>query len=369
MPDEATTTHADGFVETKGEQMDTPPSDDRALIEQVAALRDWMLENAPIGPCDSAVKAHLAGYATDEQIASWITLYRDTVIPAIPNFQGSTGVDFGCWTGIGSSILASLGAARVFCAEVNAHTMRFGPKWTNHCNANALRFLWNADGIIPLPDDSVDWVYVNQVFCNMHPQGFDQAIREISRILKTDARLVFCDSNNPHCPATLERLERIYKTRELGNGDHDNPAGVLYKQRTRIIEKLVPGINADDASRLAKNTCYLGGPDLDRAILAWKLAGTEPTSPFRGGWSPAPVNPVTGIAAGNITDPYDLAARFQSRSVKTSINTTAAQGPPDPAELHERMTASQSFYILGRKLREPLTTGIPSQNFETPPKL
>ncbi len=350
MSKETTTAHLDRFVETKGEQMDTPPTDDRVLIKKVAALRDWMLENAEPGLCASAVKAHLAGYATDEQIASWITLYRDTVIPAIPNFQGSTGVDFGCWTGIGSSILASLGAARVFCAEVNAVTMRFGPQWANHFNLDALRFAWNADGVIPLPDDSVDWVYVNQVFCNMHPQGFDQAIDEISRILKTGARLVFCDSNNPHCPATLERLERIYKTRELGDGDYESPAGVLYKQRTRIIKNLVPGINADDANRLAKNTCYLGGHDLDRTILAWKLAGTEPTSPFLGGWSPAPVNPVNGIAAGNITDPYDLAARFQSRGVKTSINTAATQGPTDPAELHERMTASQSFYILGRKL-------------------
>ena len=350
MQEDATTAHAEGFVETKGDHMQPSPGDDRDLIKKVATLRDCMLENADPGLCASAVKAHLAGYATDEQIAGWITLYRDTVIPAIPNFQGSTGVDFGCWTGIGSSIFAALGAARVFCAEVNAHTMSFGPRWAKHCDIDQLRFLWNADGVIPLPNRSVDWVYVNQVFCNMHPQGFDQAISEIARILKTDARLVFCDSNNPHCPATLERLERVYKTRELGDGDHDNPAGVLYKQRFHRIKELVPGINPDDAARLAKNTCYLGGPDLDRAILAWKLGGTEPTSPFRSGSSPAPVNPVTGIAAGNITDPYDLAARFRSRRVKTSINTTAAQGPTDPAELHERMTASQSFYILGRKL-------------------
>ena len=350
MPEEATTARADGFVETKDEQMEPSPGDDRDLIEKVAALRDWMLENAEPGLCASAVKAHLAGYATDEQIEGWITLYRDTVIPAIPDFPGSTGVDFGCWTGIGSSILARLGAARVFCAEVNADTMRFGPQWASQFNIDQLRFLWNADGVIPLPNRSVDWVYVNQVFCNMHPQGFDQAIHEIARILKTDARLVFCDSNNPHCPATLERLERIYKTRELGDGDHENPAGVLYKQRLHHIKQLVPGIDPDDAARLAKNTCYLGGPDLDRAILTWKIAGTEPTSPFLGGSSPVPVNPMTGIAAGNLTDPYDLAARFRTCGVKTSINTAAVPGPTDPAELHERMTASQSFYILGRKL-------------------
>jgi SAM-dependent methyltransferase len=350
MTDQATAQQADGFVEPKTEPMKTPPNDDRALIKEVAAQRDWMLQNTGSDPCEISVKGHLSGYATEEQIAGWIALYRDTVIPAIPNFVGSTGVDFGCWTGLGSSILARLGAARVFCAEVNADTMRFGPRWAKQFNLEAMRFLWNADGVIPLPNRSVDWVYVNQVFCNMHPQGFDQAIGEIARILKTNARLVFCDSNNPHCPATLERLERVYKTRELGEGDHENPAGVLYKQRTRMIEKIVPGIKAEDARRLAKNTCYLGGSDLERVVQAWKIAGTEPTSPFRGGWSPAPVNPITNIAAGNITDPFDLAARFRNRAVRTSINIAAVPGPTDPAELHERMTASQSFYILGRKL-------------------
>lgn len=312
-------------------------------------LRDWMLANAEPGECAGAVRSHLAGYATDEQIEGWIALYRDVVVPAIPNFAGSTGIDFGCWTGIGTSIFASFGAARVFCAELNAATMRFGPRWAERFGLDALRFGWSAGGVVPLPDRSADWIYVNQVFCNMQPEGFGQAIGEIARLLRPGGTLVFCDSNNPHCPATLERLERVYRARELGDGDAARPAGALFTQRQRRVEELVPGIAAEDADRLARNTCYLGGDVLDRAILEWKFRGVEPSSPFRGGWNRPPVNPRNGIAAGNITDPFDLAARFGAAGFKTTINSSATQGPTDPAELLERMTQSQSFYILGRK--------------------
>jgi len=318
-------------------------------VAAVRALRDWMLANAEPGECANAVAAHLAGYATDEQIEGWIALYRDVVVPAIPEFEGSTGVDFGCWTGIGTSILASFGAARVFGAEVNAATMRFGPRWAQHFGLDALRFAWNAGGVIPLATRSVDWVYVNQVFCNMDPKGFDQAVTEIARVLKADGRLVFCDSNNPHCPATLERLARVYRTRELGDGDEARPAGVLCQQRARRVLELVPAASEADAWRVARLTCYLGAEELDRAILRWHHAGVLPASPFVGGWKSAPVNPNTGMAAGNITDPFDLATRFRRAGLWVSINTTAAEGPSDPAELLERMTQSQSFYIIGRK--------------------
>lgn len=326
-----------------------PASAAENRVAAVRGLRDWMLANAAPGECANAVTAHLAGYATDEQIEGWIALYRDVVVPAIPEFEGSTGVDFGCWTGIGTSILASFGAARVFGAEVNAATMRFGPEWAQHFGLDALRFAWNANGVIPLATRSVDWVYVNQVFCNMDPNGYDQAVVEIARVLKTDGRLIFCDSNNPHCPATLERLERVYRTRELGDGDEARPAGVLYQQRVRRVRELVPGAGDEDASRVARLTCYMGGEDLDRTILRWRHAGLLPASPFVGGWRSAPVNPNTGMAAGNITDPFDLATRFRRAGLWVSINTTAAEGPSDPAELLERMTQSQSFYIVGRK--------------------
>jgi SAM-dependent methyltransferase len=320
-----------------------------ASVASVRARRDWMVANADPGPCAHAVRAHLAGYSTDQQIEAWITLYRDVVVPAIPNFPGSTGVDFGCWTGLGTSILASFGAARVFAAELNAETMRFGPRWAQHFGLDALRFVWNARGVVPLPDAAVDWVYVNQVFCNMPPDGFDQAIGQIARLLKPGGVLVLCDSNNPHCPATLERLERVYRTRELGDGDEARPAGALYTQRLRRVLELAPDAAPEDAARVAANTCYLGGAELDRAILRWRLSGVEPASPFRGGWWPAPVNPKVGIAAGNITDPFDLASRLGRAGFDTTINTSAAPGPTDPAELLERMTGSQSFYILGKK--------------------
>lgn len=309
-----------------------------------------MLAHAPEGSSAAqAVRAHLAGFSTDEQIRGWIALYRDAVVPAINRFAGSTGIDFGCWSGLGTSILASFGAARVFGIEANASVVRFAHAWSQQFQLDTLRFAWNAGGVMPLADRTVDWVYVNQVFCNMRPDGFDQAIGEIVRVLRPNGQLVFCDSNNPHCPDTIERLTRVYRTRELGTGDLAHPDGAIFRHRVKRVRELVPDVQEADAHRIARNTCYLGGGRLDRAILAWAHAGIEPASPFIGGWQQAPVNATTSMAAGNITDPFDLAARFAKAGLRVSINTNATQGPSDPAELLERMTQSQSFYILGRK--------------------
>ncbi len=320
-----------------------------SLLQRTRQIRDWMLANAPDGLCGEAVRAHLTGFKTDEQIDGWIALYRDAVVPAIPDFAGSVGVDFGCWSGFGTSILASFGAARVFCVEANARTMAYGKRWASQFDLDALRFAWNAGGVIPLADETVDWVYVNQVFCNMRPDGFDQAVGEISRVLKSGGRLVFCDSNNPHCSATIERLSRVYRTRELGSGDSTHPDGVIFHERVKRVRELIPAIRDESAQRLARQTCYLGGDELDRTIIVWRDHGIEPASPFLGGWQKAPVHAPTGMAAGNVTDPFDLAARFRKSGLRVSINTSATPGPSDPAELLDQISMSQSFYILGEK--------------------
>jgi len=319
------------------------------LVARVRDVRDWMLENADSGACANAVNAHLKGWDTDEKIESWISLYRTGISAAIPGFEGSLGIDFGCWTGLGTWVLSTMGAKCVFGVEINRDTMRFGPRWAKQFNLDTVRFAWNAGGVIPMPSNAVDWVYVNQVFCNMRPDGFEQATSEIARVIRSGGTLVFCDSNNPHCPDTIERLERVYRTRELGNGDESNPAGVLFSLRVRRIREMAPELEPHVVQRLAKNTCYLGGPEFDQAVRAFLHAGVEPASPFIGGWEKAPVNPLSGIAAGNVTDPFWFAGRFDALGMDVSINTSPSPGPTDPAQIHDLLTQSQGFYIIATK--------------------
>lgn len=319
------------------------------LIARVCEVRDWMLANAAAAGCEGSVKAHLEGWNDEGKIKGWIDLYGDGIAAAIPGFDGSQGIDFGCWTGFGTWVLSTMGARRAIGVELNRETMDFGPRWAAQFGLETVAFACNVGGVIPMPSRSMDWVYVNQVFCNMRPDGYERATSEIARVLRSGGRLVFCDSNNPHCPQTRERLERIYRTRELGTGDAIHPDGVLFKQRIRRIEQLLGAAESEVVERLARNTCYLGAAELDRAILGYAHARIEPASPFVGGWETAPVNPATGMAAGNVTDPFWFAARFESLGLEVSINTHPAEGPSDPLAVHELMKGSQGFYILGTK--------------------
>lgn len=323
---------------------------EQELIARVREVRDWMLGNAEPGAHTRDVAAHLAGFDDDEKIRNWVALYEASVIPALGSVDGTTGVDFGCWTGLGSWILSMLGPRRVIGVEINPSTALFAERWTNRFGIESVHFVWNAGGIVPLPSRSVDWVYVNQVFCNMRPDGFEVATGEIARVLRAGGRLVFCDSNNPHCPATLERLERVYRAREIGDGSEQRPRGSLHEMRRAHIAAML-GVRHDAAAaeRLAQNTCYIGGPELERAVRAYVSAGVAPCSPFVGGWGRAPVSPITGGAAGNVTDPFWFAARFENLGIEVSINTHPAEGPSDPLAVHELMKASQGFYILGTK--------------------
>ncbi|MCL4220218.1 MAG: class I SAM-dependent methyltransferase [Phycisphaerales bacterium] len=323
---------------------------EQELIARVGEVRDWMLDHAESGAHARDVAAHLAGFDDDEKIRGWVALYESSVIPVIGSVDGTTGVDFGCWTGLGSWILSMLGPRRVIGVEINPSTAMFAERWTKQFGLESVHFVWNAGGIVPLPSRSVDWVYVNQVFCNMRPDGFEVATAEIARILRPGGRLVFCDSNNPHCPATLERLERVYRQREIGEGSEQRPGGVLHVvRREHIASMLRVGPASAAAERLARNTCYMGGPELEQAVRAYVSAGVAPASPFVGGWERAPVNPITGMAAGNVTDPFWFAGRFESLGLEVSINTSASQGPSDPLAVYELLKVSQGFYVIGTK--------------------
>ena len=320
-----------------------------ALVERTRATRDRMLESMVGRPGEQSARGHLLGYDTDNKIRGWITLYKDAVIPCIRSFEGSTGLDLGCWSGLGTSLLSELGARRVIGVDLNEDLMAFADVWSREMEFDRVSFASNPGGVVPLRDETMDWVYVNQVFCNMPRSGFEQALAEIARVLRRGGRLVLCDSNNPHCPATLARLAAAYRAREFGAGDESKPAGPVYKERCRFIRSLLPDTDDRTIELLAGNTCYMWGDELSRAIHAYAHAGQVPSSRFIEGCARAPVQPYSGIPTGNVTDPFWFAARLEELGVSVSINTAAGEGPDDPAQLLDLLRQSQSFYVLGTK--------------------
>jgi SAM-dependent methyltransferase len=319
------------------------------LVRRVAQTRDWMLQHAAGAGVESAVRAHVAGFADDERIASWVGLYRDAIAPAVGGLDESIGLDFGCWSGLGTSLLSMLGPRMVIGVDLNAPLMEFARAWSSALACERARFAVNHAGVIPLLDASVDWVYVNQVFCNMHREEFDHACVELARVLRPGGRLVVCDSNNPHCPEVRARLSRTHHACEIGPGDTDRPQGSIFAARLAHIRTRLPHAAEAMHHELARHTCYLWGASLDRAIDAFACAGTMPTSRFLNDLSRAPVHLEPTVPAGNLTDPFWLAARFSSLGIATTINTAAAEGPRDPSMLLDLLRESQAFYVLGVK--------------------
>ena len=312
------------------------------FIERIRAYKDFQL-----------IKAHLNGFDSRDKINYWLELLEKVVVKKVPNFSNSLGLDFGCWSGFGSWLLSMFGPKHIFAIDINESFVRFARTWARDLKLERITFIANSYKTIPLLSESIDWIYINQVFCNMNPEYFEYTISEICRVLKPRGKLLFCDSNNPYCPETLERLKKNYRQRELGDGTSENPNGPLFKSRCRFISELAPDLNQEIVKRLAKNTCYLWGYKLEYAINNYLVNGVEPISPFRDSLEKAPLQPNYGGGAGNITDPFWFLTQFEKGGIQNYITTNTDLEPTDSSELFKLLNKSQGFFIFGTKSSNP----------------
>ena len=317
----------------------------KAVIDRARETVAW-LQTLPEA---ARLAWYLGDYSTPEQLAQWYAYLRYAIAEQVPGYGGSVGVDFGCAAGIGTCMMSAMGAGRVFGIEVRPASAALARKAADHFGADDVRICENPFGAIPLLSESVDWVFLNQVFCDMTPGRFDPVVAELCRVLRPGGMLIFCDANNPHCPATLQRLEHLFRDREVGDGTAEHPAGVLYRQRRDVIAGLAPDLAPETVERLARDTCYLWGPGLKRAVREYVASGTWPCSPFTGDLDRSPVYPSDGAAIGNITDPFDLMARFESHGLTCRATVTPLERPDDNVRLLEALGGSQGFYIYGIK--------------------
>lgn len=316
-----------------------------ALCEEALQLLSQVLSRDE----DTLVKTHLEGFDSRAKVANWLTLFENAILKHVPDFSASTGLDLGCWSGFGSWLLSRLGPRHIFAVDKNESYIRFAKTWAQNLGIQGVTYLTNSSRTIPLLTRSVDWVFINQVFCNMNPEYIDFAIHEVCRVLKPEGKLILCDSNNPYCQETLDRLEDNYRQRELGDGTPENPAGPLFKNRCTFIRNLASRLEEQTVQHLAKNTCYQWGNGLERAVLAYVHNGVEPVSPFRPGIAVPPVNPNHGGAEANITDPFWFLARFEERGINGYITTSPCSEPADNEEVLEMLAESQGFFIFGTK--------------------
>lgn len=294
--------------------------------------------------------SYFQSYRTLEQVENWLA-YFATLLKQVPHLRGSTGLDFGCWYGFSSLFMSQCGPAWVFGSDIKREFAEFAEKWRTKCKVPGVSFMTGRPGSVPVQSSSMDWVVVNQVFCNMNPDHAQDSIAEIARVLRPGGRLLLSDSNNPYCEGALERLRQSFRKYEIGEGTAEAPDGSLFRKRVQIISQLAPSIAVDEVRRLARETAYLWGDQLERAVLAFCRTGKTPLSVFVDSPLVATRAPDSGGSQGNITDPFVLCREFKRHRIGCQITCNPGTIPTN-RELYSQLTASQGFYLIGTKDKE-----------------
>ena len=236
--------------------------------------------------------------------------------------------------------MASLGPQKVFGFDISSDLVAFQETFLPSVNVEFARVF---DNHLPLSSATIDWIFVNQVFCNMLKSSWPKCFQEFSRVLKTDGVLVVADSNNPHSENTLKELPKVHREVEVGTGDSNSPSGSYYNQRKAFIEKanVEKRLNLSDSeiSKIAANTCYMRKGDVLKAISRYKSSGLLLESPFENDIERAPIS-IDGGQCSQLTDPYEFLSLADSNGLQAEI-----------IGAHDAVYREKSFVIKAKKIK------------------
>lgn len=174
--------------------------------------------------------------------------------------KGKTVLDFGCKFGLASPLFLDLGATEYIGVEAVGNYYREIEKSVQPIlgERNA-SFMLVEDGYIELPDESVDFVYMNEVISHINPDIWYRTFRELGRILSQDGYLLISDGNNLACPKIRERLEKMYPVWENGPFDATEGASPFVELRKSTINEWFPDLSESRVEELALKTSGLYG--------------------------------------------------------------------------------------------------------------
>lgn len=287
-------------------------------------------------------------YKNRETFGNLASFYRSAV-----SFMGGgrdkIGCDLGCWLGFPVHLETIDPQRHVYGIDIQQKFIDTANEWKRHIGSNSYSFIDMKDGIVPLLNESVDWVLINQVLCNSLPDTFERTVSEASRILKKGGTLLICDSNNPYHPSVLDRLKATYAAAEIGNGTPDNPNGYNYRARLGLIRKHAPDLPAAASADLARRTCYMWRPDILAALNDLQGNRLVSGSFFDAESESVPCMPETGAALGNVTNPYFIASIASRHGLRSTINVAMSRDQLPDHRIHDLLRQSGSFYVIASK--------------------
>jgi len=331
-----------GVAVTPSRTRDGAPSD--------AEFRDLV---GAASQCAQAIlpPGYLKSFVEPDQMRAQVAYYRHALCSMWERFECTDGLDLGCWYGFSTLIIAGFGPRTVTGTDPRREFIDAALKWSAGMDLPALQFSHLDMGTAPVAQGSCDWVVVNQVLCNAMPDSFRNSLRLGWQALGEGGLLLVSDSNNPHCPATIERLLRTYRALEIGGGSLGGPDGPNHRARRERIRNLAPDLPEEELDSLARCTCYLGGAALEEAVRGYRTSGVAPQSYFVESVGNTPCNPINGAALGNVTDPYQIAQFLEELGGRVWITVAGGGEPLDSAELAVSLSDSQGFHVYARKAK------------------
>jgi len=289
------------------------------------------------------------GFDSPAAVEFMLTWYQNMLCEEA-DFETSVGCDLGCWLGFSTAVLAELGPRKLHGVDVLPRAIARARDWLADEPDQRVDFCVIANGQIPLPTASVNWVVMNQVLCNQLPDSVAASLSEAHRILAPGGLLAIADTNNPHCPETLERLRTYYQLAEGGDGTDDSPLGPNAMERLALIREQLPELGDQQAELLARETCYLHTDGLQKAIADFAATGNTPGLRFEPESLKPTFFPRSGWCNGAITDPFEIAdALAQLGFPSTSITCNALIRDLDREAQLQELTTSQGFFVFARK--------------------
>jgi len=203
------------------------------------------------------------------------------------NLNNSIILDVGCGWGEQSLFLSNHGNT-IYALD----KLDFVKPFIESFGRENLTYLYGNAKKIPLMNNSVDVVYVNEAIS--HINNVDKAMKEFIRVLKPQGRLIIMDSNK-NCLSG-------WKTINIARAKIDEDC---YKPlREKAFRKKLPHLDEESIKNLAKNT---KGWSLEDIKTKW---GTGFKPKFK--W----VSPVSGNFEENLFTPQEIIKLMRSYGFK-----------------------------------------------------
>ncbi|MGL4728048.1 MAG: class I SAM-dependent methyltransferase [Bosea sp. (in: a-proteobacteria)] len=247
--------------------------------------------------------SYLRHYQTQDTITSYMAIF-DKLVDGRLGPKPATVLDYGCWYGLSSVMLSTLGP-HVVGVDINPHALRRGRDLAASIGARHVS-LDHCAAFLMAPDAyPSDMAMIMDVLCSAHPDEHPRILAAMAEAIKPSGWLFISDANNLRNAEVMVMLRQRWRDYEIGEGSLAAPRGHYFSLRKEFISSRFPELGPEKLETVTRQSCYLWGDDLTHHVRAL-LDGTTAPIEFDEQGSIAPMRAADGCTFGTALDPVRL---------------------------------------------------------------